>query len=159
MVGRRLDLSKSIPKDSPFLKTLAEQLTLMEFSIYAAIQRRYTYCSTHWGVLNLRCHTKKVYILYAPILELIFSQKWHPHWWQSQGKKRGREYHNYLPLNISCYWEAWSVDCLYMCVLCRELLNCNWKSRDKEKLAPNVCRLIRRTNEVRRQYLVTMVTW
>ena len=47
----------------------------------------------------------------------------------------------------------------YMCVLCRELLNCNWKSRDKEKLAPNVCRLIRRTNEVRRQYLVTMVTW
>ena len=44
MVGRRLDLSKSIPKDSPFLKTLAEQLTLMEFSIYAAIQRRYTYC-------------------------------------------------------------------------------------------------------------------
>jgi len=57
------------------------------------------------------------------------------------------------------YWEAWSVDCWYMCVLCRELLNCNWKSRDKEKLAPNVCRLIRRTNEVRRWYLVTMVTW
>ena len=31
----------------------------------------------------------------------------------------------------------------------RELLNCNWKKRDKEKVAPNVCRLIRRTNEVR----------
>ena len=44
-----------------------------------------------------------------------------------------------------------------MCVPCRELLNCNWKNRDKEKLAPNVCRLIRRTNEVRRQHLVTMV--
>ena len=43
MVGRRIDLSKSFPKDSPFLKTLAEQLTLMEFSIYATIQRRYKY--------------------------------------------------------------------------------------------------------------------
>ena len=54
-------------------------------------------------------------------------------------------------------WEAWFVDCWHMCVLCRELLNCNWKSRDKEKLAPNVSRLIRRTNEVRRRHLVTMV--
>ena len=50
MVGRRIDLSKSIPKDSPFLKTLAEQLTLMEFSIYAAIQRRYTYCICTYSV-------------------------------------------------------------------------------------------------------------
>ena len=29
-----------------------------------------------------------------------------------------------------------------------ELLNCNWKKKDKEELAPNVCRMIRRTNEV-----------
>lgn len=32
---------------------------------------------------------------------------------------------------------------------CRELLNCNWKKPDKEKLSPNVCRLIHRTNDVR----------
>eukprot|EP00731_Ephydatia_muelleri_P006566 Em0003g814a len=29
-----------------------------------------------------------------------------------------------------------------------ELLNCNWKKGDKDRLAPNVCRLIRRTNEL-----------
>lgn len=33
-------------------------------------------------------------------------------------------------------------------MLFRELLNCNWKNPDKEQLAPNVCRLIRRTNDV-----------
>ena len=31
---------------------------------------------------------------------------------------------------------------------CRELLNVNWKKPDREKKAPNVTRLIRRTNEV-----------
>jgi len=41
MMGREIDLSTRISKDSPFLKTLAEQLTLMEFSIYSVIQRRY----------------------------------------------------------------------------------------------------------------------
>ena len=34
-------------------------------------------------------------------------------------------------------------------VILSELLNCNWKKGDKDRLAPNVCRLIRRTNEVR----------
>lgn len=47
MVGREIDLSTRISKDSPFLRTLAEQLTLMEFSIYAAIQRRYIRLYTH----------------------------------------------------------------------------------------------------------------
>ena len=41
LIGQEIDLSKSLPKDSPFLKTLAEQLTLMEFAVYAAVQRRY----------------------------------------------------------------------------------------------------------------------
>lgn len=56
MVGRRIDLSKSVPKDSPFLKTLAEQLTLMEFSIYAAIQRRYTYTVCTYYVASFPGH-------------------------------------------------------------------------------------------------------
>ena len=58
MVGRRIDLSKSIPKDSPFLKTLAEQLTLMEFSIYAAIQRRYTYTVCTYYVASFPGHSQ-----------------------------------------------------------------------------------------------------
>ena len=58
MVGRRIDLSKSIPKDSPFLKTLAEQLTLMEFSIYAAIQRRYTYTVCTYCVASFPGHSQ-----------------------------------------------------------------------------------------------------
>lgn len=36
---------------------------------------------------------------------------------------------------------------LYL-TLARELLNCNWKKPNKEKLSPNLCRLIRRTNDV-----------
>ena len=34
-------------------------------------------------------------------------------------------------------------------LLSSELLNVNWKKPDREMKAPNVCRLIRRTNEVR----------
>ena len=34
----------------------------------------------------------------------------------------------------------------------RELLNVNWKKPDREMMAPNVCHLIRRTNEVRSKY-------
>lgn len=37
MVGREIDLSKS--RDSSFLKSLAEQLTIMEFAVFAAVQR------------------------------------------------------------------------------------------------------------------------
>lgn len=37
---------------------------------------------------------------------------------------------------------------VYKAVERYELLNCNWKKSDKERLAPNVCRLIRRTNEL-----------
>lgn len=40
IVGKELDLSRSHPKDSPFIRHLAEQLTLMEFAVYAAVQRR-----------------------------------------------------------------------------------------------------------------------
>ncbi len=43
-------------------------------------------------------------------------------------------------------------DCsvLMLTLICyRELLNCNWKKKDKEALSPNVCRLIKQTNEVR----------
>ena len=69
MRGHELDLSRQLPKESPLLITLAEQLTLMEFAVYAAVERR-------------------------------------------------------------------------------ELLNCNWKKKDKEAMAPNLWRLIRRTNAV-----------
>ena len=69
MRGHELDLSRQLPKESPLLITLAEQLTLMEFAVYAAVERR-------------------------------------------------------------------------------ELLNCNWKKKDKETMAPNLWRLIRRTNAV-----------
>ena len=41
MNGREIDLGKSLPKDSLSLKMIAEQLTLMEFSVYAVIQRRF----------------------------------------------------------------------------------------------------------------------
>ena len=39
MRGREIDLSKSLPRES-YLKMMAEQLTLMEFSVYASIQRK-----------------------------------------------------------------------------------------------------------------------
>ena len=39
MKGREIDLSRSLPRES-FLKMMAEQLTLMEFSVYAVIQRK-----------------------------------------------------------------------------------------------------------------------
>ena len=38
MKGREIDLSKNIPSQG--IRMIAEQLTLMEFSVYAAIQRR-----------------------------------------------------------------------------------------------------------------------
>ena len=38
---------------------------------------------------------------------------------------------------------------MFTLIYCRELLNCNWKKKDKEALSPNVCRLIKQTNEVR----------
>ena len=40
MAGEQIDLGRSHPKDSMFLKVIAEQLTLMEFAVYAAVQRR-----------------------------------------------------------------------------------------------------------------------
>lgn len=40
MAGRQIDLGKSHPKDSMFLKVMSEQLTLMEFAVYAAVKRR-----------------------------------------------------------------------------------------------------------------------
>lgn len=40
MRGREIDLSKSLPKESLCLRMIAEQLTLMEFSVYAVIQRK-----------------------------------------------------------------------------------------------------------------------
>ena len=41
MPDKTIDLSKI--KDSQFLKVIAEQLTLMEFAVYAAIQRRWVW--------------------------------------------------------------------------------------------------------------------
>ena len=40
MAGKQIDLGKSHPKDSMFFKIMAEQLTLMEFAVYASVQRR-----------------------------------------------------------------------------------------------------------------------
>ena len=41
MVGKEIiDLGRSHPKDTVFHKVVAEQLTLMEFAVYAAVQRR-----------------------------------------------------------------------------------------------------------------------
>ena len=40
MAGKQIDLGRSHPKDTMFLKVMAEQLTLMEFAVYAAVQRR-----------------------------------------------------------------------------------------------------------------------
>jgi len=40
MMGREIDLGKSLPKESTVLKMIAEQLTLMEFAVYAVIQRK-----------------------------------------------------------------------------------------------------------------------
>lgn len=37
---------------------------------------------------------------------------------------------------------------LYLLPFNRELLSCNWKKPNKEEVSPNVCRLIRRTNDV-----------
>ncbi len=38
MKGKEIDLSKNLP--SQCMKMIAEQLTLMEFCVYSAIQRR-----------------------------------------------------------------------------------------------------------------------
>lgn len=40
MKGKEIDLSRSLPRESFCMKMIAEQLTLMEFSVYAAIQRK-----------------------------------------------------------------------------------------------------------------------
>ena len=40
MKGREIDLGKSLPKDSMCLKMIAEQLTLMEYSVYSVIRRK-----------------------------------------------------------------------------------------------------------------------
>jgi hypothetical protein len=40
MMGREIDLGRPLPKDSLCLKMIAEQLTLMEFSVYAVIERK-----------------------------------------------------------------------------------------------------------------------
>ena len=39
-VGCGFDLSRPVSKESSFLKMVAEQLTLMEFAVYAVVQRR-----------------------------------------------------------------------------------------------------------------------
>ena len=40
MMGREIDLGKSLPKESTCLKMIAEQLTLMEYSVYSVIRRK-----------------------------------------------------------------------------------------------------------------------
>lgn len=40
MAGKQIDLGKNHPKDTMFHKVMAEQLTLMEFAVYSAVQRR-----------------------------------------------------------------------------------------------------------------------
>ena len=40
MAGKKIDLGKNHPKDTMFHKVMAEQLTLMEFAVYSAVQRR-----------------------------------------------------------------------------------------------------------------------
>ncbi len=47
---KSIDLSKI--KESHFLRIIAEQLTLMEYSVYAAIQRRWVWSTVLAGVVN-----------------------------------------------------------------------------------------------------------